>query len=177
MEPRILVAGVDKSVRADVEAIVKRALGARAASEPWTVSLVNIAGRWSVTLDGPGERFRGLSFTAEDRRLGEAIRAAIEPGGSPGHAPAAQARSAPTPASPRAPAGTSPPAAVSRAAGEQHDRHVCEHCGQTLVVIYEWRPDDSQARVSVACPHCWKINHVEVGAWAAGGRDYRAEKA
>ena len=71
---KILVAGVDKDAKAAVEAAVRQGLGPRAGSGPWSVSVVSLAGKWSVTLDGPGERLRGVSFVADQSRLAEAIR-------------------------------------------------------------------------------------------------------
>jgi hypothetical protein len=156
---KILVAGVDKDARGAVEATVRQALGSRAASGSWSVSVVSLAGKFSVTLDGPGDRLRGLSFVADRDRLAEAVRGAVEADPErPGHA-------ATTPA---APAGSPT---------ETRDRHVCEHCGQALLVVYELQPGEPKRLAPLACPHCWKVGHVEVGAWAAAGREYRAEKA
>jgi hypothetical protein len=151
------MAGVDKDARGSVEAAVRRAFERRPVSESWSVSLVRLAGKWSVTLSGPGERFRNLSFTADESRLAEAIGEAI--GGEHGGP-------APGPAASHAP----PPATV-------RERHVCERCRQAILVVYESRPDDSKELAPIACPHCWTVNHVEIGAWAASTSDYRAEKA
>lgn len=154
-----MVAGVDKDARGAIEATVRQALGSRAASGSWSVSVVSLAGKFSVTLDGPGDRLRGLSFVADRDRLAEAIRGAVDVD-----------RERPEPASttPGAPAGSPT---------ETRDRHVCEHCGQALLVVYELQPDEPKQLVPLACPHCWKVGHVEVGTWAATGREYRAEKA
>jgi hypothetical protein len=156
---KILVAGVDKDERAPVEAAVRQALGSRAASAPWAVSLVKLASKWSVTLNGPGDRFRNLSFTADGARLSDAIREVVDGdhrGPSTGR---------PTPDAEPAPSG------------EARDRHACEHCRQGVIVVYESRPDEGKELAPLACPHCWRISHVEIGAWAASGGDYRAEKA
>ena len=59
---KILLAGVDKDARGAVEATIREALGARASLGPWSISVVTFGGKWSVTLDGPGDRLRGLSF-------------------------------------------------------------------------------------------------------------------
>ena len=141
---KILVAGVDKDARAAVEATVRQGLGPRAAAGPWSISVVSLAGRWSVTLDGPGERLRGVSFVADRHRLAEAIRERVE-----------------GPALPK----------------EVRESHVCERCGQAWLLVYEPRPDEPRELAPVACPHCWKVGHVGVGAWAAAGGDYRAERA
>lgn len=159
MTLKILVAGTDKDARARVEGAVKRALGSRSVSEDWTVSLVRIAGQWSVTLNGPGERFRNLSFPTDEVRLSQAISEVVEGGGVGS-------------------GGPEPPSfAPIQRRSESGDRHVCADCQQAFVVVYESQPNEARVLASVACPHCWKISHVEVGAWAAAGRDYRAEKA
>jgi hypothetical protein len=157
---RIMVAGVDKDARGSVEASVRQALGSRVGSGPWSVSVVNLAGKWSVTLDG--DRLRGVSFVADSDRLADTIREAVEGG---------RTAAADGPATPDAPA-------ASRASpAEARDPHVCEHCGKAVLVVYERQPDESQQLAPLACPHCWRIGHVRVGVWAAAGRDYRAEKA
>jgi hypothetical protein len=187
---RIMVAGVDKDARGAVEASVRRALGPLAGSGAWLISVVGLAGKWSVTLDGPGEGLRGVSFVAERSRLADAIRQAVEGGNGAPTAPppvatatakpgAARATSsaalagAPRPASPAA-ARPAPPGTIP---AETRDRHICEHCGGSVLVVYERRPGEPMQLVRVACPHCWKLGHAEVGAWAAAGGDYRAEKA
>jgi hypothetical protein len=174
MALKILVAGVSKDERAQIENSVKQALGWRATSETWTVSLVRVGAQWSVTLNGPGEAFRNVSFAAERRGLTEAIGEALERGGVPAPAPA-PAPSVPT-FSPPAAAPTTAPGPPPGAVG-QEGRHACTKCGQGFVVLYEAQADDSMVMAPVACPHCWEINRVEIGSWAASGRDYRAEKA
>lgn len=158
---KILAAGIPRDERGLVEAAVRQALGSRAASEPWTVSLVKLAGKWSVTLNGPEERFRNVSFTAEEARLGTAIREMLEadrPGPPNGGQAPAQAQ-------------------VATPAGEVREAHTCPACRRAVVVVYEAHPGESKMPAPLACPHCWQISRVEVGAWAASGRDYRAEKA
>jgi len=165
---RVMVAGVDKDERGAVEASVRQALGSRAEGGPWSISVVSMAGKWSVTLDGPEERLRGLSFVADGSRLADAIREAVHgQAGTPG-----DGGLAPTTA---ASATVVPPAATALAS-DAGDRYVCKHCGNTVLVIYEERPGDGKAVAAVACPHCWQIGHVEIGAWAAAGGEYRAEK-
>jgi DNA-directed RNA polymerase subunit RPC12/RpoP len=160
---RILVAGVDKDARGVVEASVRDALGSRAERGSWSISVVSMAGRWSVTLDGPDERLRGVSFVADGSRLVDAIREAVD---GQADTPANDALAAYAPA----------PAVAAAPASGAGDRHVCEHCGKTVVVTYEERPGEAKALAAVACPHCWQIGHVEIGAWAASGGEYRAEK-
>jgi hypothetical protein len=156
---RIMVAGVDKDARGAVEASVRSALASWTDSGPWSVSLVSLAGKWSVTLDGPGDGLRGVSFMADPSRLAEAIRDAVE-----------DCRQTTT----RGPLTSE---AAAPALTEARDRHVCEHCGKAVLVVYERQPDEPKELAPLACPHCWKIGHVPVGVWAAAGRDYRAEKA
>ncbi len=160
---RILVAGVDKDAKGAVEDSVRDALGSQAERGPWSISVVSMAGRWSVTLDGPDERLRGLSFAADGSRLADAIREVLQ--GQAGPASGGAAAPAAAPIVPTAPGP------------EASDRHVCEHCGKTVLVVYDQRPGEGKALAAVACPHCWAVGHVEIGAWAAAGGDYRAEKA
>jgi len=155
---KLLVAGVDKDARASVEATVRQAFAGRDPGEPWSVSLVRLGSSWSVTLSGPGERYRSLSFSAEQHRLAEAIRAAISKDES-------------------APARPMAPSASTAGRRRVEDRHLCGTCQQALVVSYEGRPDEAKQRAPVACPHCWAVSHVEIGGWAAAGGDYAAEKA
>ena len=157
---KILVAGLDKDARGPVEACVRQAFGSRAISEPWTVSLVKLGARWSVTLHGPSHRSRSVSFTADEDGIAQAIRRAIDADAT---APALSL--VPTPAVPL-PEG---PVIVQ-------ESHVCEQCRGPLLVAYESRPGEAKELAPVACPHCWQISHVAIGAWAAAGRDYRCEK-
>jgi hypothetical protein len=259
----ILVAGIGKDERARVEGAVKAALGWRGLTETWSVSLVKVGSQWSVTLSGPGEAFRNLSFGATEQELCEKITAAIggvdaPPAGAPEPAPpvsspysapsyppapyesapaapyaagpyapvpkapvpqapapyepdpyaAAPAASAPYPPAsvapapyapvpatpvPRAPVPRAPiPAATTPRAPAQVAQHrapapvhpanqddcwTCMDCGGAFRVLYEHHPGEAMVMAAVACPHCWKLNHIEIGSWAAEGRDYRAEKA
>jgi hypothetical protein len=154
---KILLAGVDKDARGAVEATVREALGARASSGPWSISVVSFGGKWSVTLDGPGDRLRGLSFVTDPSQLSDAIRRAVD-GASGG------------------PALGLPPDVPPPPTTETRDTHACEHCGGAVVVVYERRPGEPTERAPLACPHCWRVGHVEIGAWAAAGGDYRSEK-
>jgi hypothetical protein len=129
-----------------------------------------MAGRWSVTLDGPEERLRGLSFVAEGPRLVDAIREAVGGNGAVAGNGANGATHAGAHAGAPGSASPSPPE------GEARDRHDCERCGKTVVVVYERRPNEPKSLAAVACPHCWNVGRVEVGAWAAAGGEYRAEK-
>jgi DNA-directed RNA polymerase subunit RPC12/RpoP len=158
----VLVAGVDKDARAPVEVAVRRAFAERGFEETWSVSLVQLGGAWSVTLSGPGERFKHLSFIAEPQRLEERIREVIS--GDASH---------PEPA-------TSPPtpgrSATQPGRSRVQDRHVCGKCRKELLVSYEGQADEPKEEAPVACPHCWAVIHVPIGAWAVVGGDYRADK-
>jgi len=145
---------VDKDERGAVEAAVRQGLGS-ADSGSWSVSVVQLAGKWSVTLDGGG--LRSASVMTDRGALAEAIRSLVERGreGAAGAAPGL----------------ADPPRA------EVRDRHICAGCGRGILVVYESQPDEPKELAPLACPHCWAIGHVEVGAWAATGRDYRSEKA
>jgi hypothetical protein len=155
---KILVAGVDKDSRAAVEAAVREGLGSQAGAGPWSVSVVSLAGKWSVTLDGPGERLRGVSFIAGGDRLAEAIREVVSDHDG-------------------ALTGPGAPEVVPGPATEVRESHHCEQCGKDWLVAFESRADEPRELAPVACPHCWRVGHVEVGAWAAAGGDYRAERA
>jgi hypothetical protein len=175
MALKVLVAGIGKDERARVEGAVKAALGWRGLTEAWTVSLVKVGDQWSATLNGPGERFRNLSFSATEQQLCEKITGAIG-----GPEPAAAAVSDAVPSVPAVPALAEAPRHTGRAptrSGPHDDHYACLDCGGGFVVLYEHHPTDSLVMAAVACPHCWKLNHVEIGSWAAEGRDYRAEKA
>jgi len=148
---KLLCAGCSKDERAQAEAAVRQALGRKAEDGAWTVSLVRITGRWSVTLDGPAFGVRALTLVAPEGRLREAIVEALQKPAAP---PTGQAGGA-----------------ERRAPGQ------CEKCRGRFVVIYEARPEEAEESVAVACPHCWHVNHVLVGETAAEARDYRAEKA
>lgn len=172
-----------------LESRVKQALGSHAAEGPWSISLVKLGAKWSVTLNGPGERFKSLSFTSDDARLQDAIRDAVgggrtaeaSPGtGGAGTAPGPLSRrsgtagAVPTPSTVRTAAATTPSAARS---GEARESHVCPQCRKPVIVVYETQAGEAKVSAPLACPYCWHVSHVEVGSWAATGGDYRAEKA
>jgi len=156
---RVLIAGVEKGERPPVEAAVRRALAGRDPAEPWSVSLVRLGTVWSVTLSGPGERFRNVSITAEEHRLAEAIGEAI------GNGSAKPARE------------TGPSDSPTSTGVPVQECMVCERCQKAILVTYEGQPNEPTQAAPLACPHCWTLNQVEVGAWAAAGGDYRADKA
>ena len=186
MSVKVLCAGCSKEEREQAEADVRKALGDRAAGDEWMVSLVKLADRWSVTLDAPAARLRGVTVVAPQGRLADSIRDALRnapPRGTPAAAaPAAQATSAPS-STVRAPAAPAPPAvptarpSAGPVAAPSGSRLGCEKCGGGFAVVYDSHPGGSLETAPVACPHCWHVNRVLIDAEAAFNRDYRAEKA
>lgn len=172
MSVKILCAGCSKEEREQAEADVRKALADRAAGDNWMVSLVKLSGRWSVTLDAPAARLRGVTVVAPEGRLGESIREALR--GS-----AAPAATTPPPAATRGPASppAAPPAPRPAAPVRSGGRQQCDKCRGGFTVVYEARPGEAQEAAPVACPHCWHVNRILIGADAAFNRDYRAEKA
>ena len=169
MSLKILCAGCSLEERAAVEAEVAAGLGARAQNEPWTVSLVKIGDRWSVTLEGPDRATRGQNFMAAPGRLRQSIAEALT-GGVPDAAPRPASRPVrPPPATP----GSGP--ATSGSSGERRDRHQCSKCGKPYVIVYETEAGEPTETVPVACPRCWQIDHVAVAQSAGINRDYRVD--
>ena len=164
MSLKVLCAGCSKQEREAVEGEVAAALGPRARNDPWTVSLVKIGDRWSVTLEGPDRATRGTTFMAAEGRLRESIAEALNKGGP---APAAPSG---TPRPTRAPA----PAVVGPR-GERRDRHDCSKCRRSYVIVYEAETGEPTETVPVACPRCWQIDHVTLPQSAGLNSDYRVE--
>jgi hypothetical protein len=158
---RVLVAGADKDTRSFVEKSVRDALAPSPPDGTCTVSLVKLGESWSVTVDGPGDRRRTLSID-DETLLAFAVRDAIRlPLAGDGEPSRQDARLKPEDAPPR----------------EVRDHFTCPSCRQGLDVVYEAHADEPKEQAPVACPHCWKVGFVRIGAWAAVGRDYRCEKA
>ena len=149
MSFKLLCAGCSKDEREHADTAVRQALGNRAEGGSWTVSLVKLGGRWSVTLDGPSSGVKARTFIAPLERLGEANTEALEGPAPPG------------------PAGTA----------ESRSTCHCEKCRGAFVVSYEAAPGEAEESVPVACPHCWHVNRVLVAESAAEAMSYRAEKA
>jgi hypothetical protein len=154
---RVLVAGADRDTRSFVEKSVRDVLGPQPTPGPCTISLVKLGETWSITIDGPGDRRRSLSVD-DETLLAFAVRDAIRL--KQGDAGDASASIKPEQAPPL----------------EVRDRYLCPHCRQPLEVVYESHPDEPKEQAPVACPHCWKVGYVNIGTWAAVGRDYRCEK-
>jgi hypothetical protein len=172
MSLKVLCAGCSKEERAAVEAEVAAALGTRARNDPWTVSLVKLGDRWSVTLEGPDRATRGTAFMAPATGLRESISDALNKG-----VPAPGAPS--TPRGPAAP-GTARLPRIPNAAGagsrvERRERHACSKCRRGYVIVYEAEAGEPEETVPVACPRCWQIDHVAVAQSAGLSSDYRVE--
>ena len=186
---KILAAGCSKEDRERVEPRVKAVLGKRPAGESWMVSLVKTRELWSVTVDGPDNRLRGVTFLSPEQQLSSSLTEALQKAGflptaagsAPGRPSSAPPHSPHSPGGGASPSRHSPGGGEARGrpgpAGERRDRHECAACGKPFLVCYEAQANEGQETVSVACPHCWERNVVMVGQWAASGRDYRAEKA
>lgn len=164
MSLKILCAGCSQEEREQAESDVRRALGSRADGAAWTVSLVKVAGRWSVTLAHPPAAT--ITCVAPAGRLADAIVELLGGGGPVSAAAKPGAK----------PAAPAPPGGPGRG-GAQATHHVCESCREAFVVRYEAAPDESEETVPVACPHCWHRNHVLVSESAAESREYTAEKS
>src|SRR5688572_15649786 len=168
MSLKILCAGCSKQEREAVEMEVAAGLGVRAREDPWTVSLVKIGDRWSVTLEGPDRAMRGAAFMAPQGRLRQAIAEAVSQG-----APAAPAPAAPSGA---VRAARLPTLTTAGPGGERRDRHECSKCKKPYVIVYETEAGEPTETVPVACPRCWQIDHVAVAQSAGLTADYKVEK-
>ena len=122
--------------------------------------------------------------TAEPHRMFVPAAPLRTPAASPAPAPSRarggsssgrfQAGTVPRPATPAPPAKGGKGSASGRHA---RDTHTCPSCQGTFVVTYEVLPNEPRQLVAVACPHCWKLDRVEVAEGAAIERAYRADKA
>jgi hypothetical protein len=189
MPIKILCAGFAKEEKASLENNVRRALTARPPQEAWTISVVRSGSKLQVTVDGPDERLRAKNFVVEPAELQAALSDVMARNGfgGPGAVPSAPARAAV--ASYGAPVHTGGPRGQSHdepgesyeweappPPGERRDTHRCPNCTQSYVVTYESGSNEPRQLVSVACPHCWKLDRVEVSENAAIAREYRAHK-
>ena len=114
-----MCAGCSKDEREQAESDVRKALGARAdSSDTWIVSVVQVQGRWSVTLDGPA--IRALTITAPPGHLRESIhdalaaKTAAPAAATPPPMPAPLGAAATAPAPPTAAAAAAPVAPAAR---------------------------------------------------------------
>ena len=155
---QVLIAGCTADEKSRVESTVRRAIGNRAEDGPWSVSLVKLGTQWSVTIDGPEPKYKGLTLMVPEISLQNALVEALT--------------------KPRADTDTdahspSPAAAPSSLPGTR-DQHQCPKCGKNFVVIYAAQPGERTTDAPVACPHCWQVTNVPVAASAAMHEDYRA---
>jgi hypothetical protein len=161
MSLKIMIAGCAKEEKDAVGSSVKKAFADRPKDEPWSVSVVKIANQWSVEVNGPDARYKGLSLVAPLGDLTGSLRNAIAGAGNHG----AETAAAPTGAS----VGGGPPG------GEQKDRYDCEGCSAAFEVVYSAAPGERTEVCPVACPHCWHVNHVPIAEGAGATGDYRAQ--
>lgn len=168
MSLNIMIAGCSKDERERIEAAVRAAFTGRPDEGPWNVSLVKVGNQWSIDLDGPEPRFKGMSLLAPTSdlttSLGQALADAA-PGGN--GAPKVPENSA----SP-APDGNGAPSAP---AGARKDRHECEECAAAFEVIFDQLAGEPEEPCPVACPACWHINKVPIAKAAGATGDYRAQ--
>ncbi len=160
MSLKIMIAGCAKEEKDEVGSSVKKAFADRPADEPWSVSVVKIASQWSVEINGPEARYKGLSLVAPLGDLTGSLRKAIA--GASNHA------AAPPAAAPNGGSGKG---------GEKKDRYDCEGCSAPFEVIYNIAPGERQEVCPVACPQCWHVNHVPIAEGAGATGDYRAQAA
>ena len=160
MSLKIMIAGCAKEEKDEVGSSVKKAFADRPADEPWSVSVVKIASQWSVEINGPEARYKGLSLVAPLGDLTGSLRKAIA--GASNHA------AAPPAAAPNRGGGP---------VGEKKDRYDCEGCSAPFEVIYNTAPGERQEVCPVACPQCWHVNHVPIAEGAGATGDYRARAA
>ena len=175
MSLNIMIAGCSKDERERIEAAVRAAFNGRPDEGPWNVSLVNVANQWSVDIDGPEPRFKGLSIVAPTGELTSSLQAAL------GSAAPVQDVAAAPPINPPAGNGTSPAAATggngvpAHAGGARTDRHQCEECAAAFEVIFDQQAGEPEELCPVACPACWHVNKVPIAEAAGATGDYRAQ--
>lgn len=176
MSLKVLCAGCSQEERERAESDVRSALGVHLQDEAWTVSLVKVSDRWSVTVSSP--KRTTVTSVASEGGVGQAVRDAVSGGGPPA-APASKAAAHAAPSRGSVPAArpAAPPAPAHVSAGTQRVRHQCGSCREAFVVTYEAGADEGEETVGVACPHCWHKNYVLIAESAAESRDFTAEKA
>jgi DNA-directed RNA polymerase subunit RPC12/RpoP len=166
MSLKILCAGGSKEEKEAAESAVRAGIGARAAQESWTVSLVKLGRQWSVTLDGPEKTSPRSTFMAPEGRLRETISESL--GSRAGSRAPSDAPAAPV---------TGSPVRSSTSGDQRRNSYQCRKCGKGFLVTYETEPGEPEETVPAACPHCWQIEPVKVGMSAAVNNDYRVDKS
>lgn len=156
---QVLIAGCTADEKSRVDRAVRKTIGNRAEDGPWSISLVKLGAEWSVTIDGPEPKYKGLTLMAPEISLQNALVEALT--------------------KPRVgadvEANAPPPAAAASSSSGTRDQHQCPKCGNDFVVVYAAQPGERTADAPVACPHCWQVTKVPVAASAAQHEDYRAE--
>ncbi len=104
MPLKILCAGYDKDEKFELERRVRSFFGPPLADESWTISLVRLGNRISVSVDGPDERLRGKSFLAGLPTLRDAFSDLLSKHGFELPTPVPEAPPAAKPAPAKAPA-------------------------------------------------------------------------
>lgn len=143
MSLKILCAGCAPDERTRAEAEVDAAMATLAAADDWTVSLVKMGARWSVTIDGPEDGPRGVTLSTQQGAIGDAIREAL--GAAPG---------GPTPTS-------------------LEDQHTCPRCYRPLTLSYEALPEEPRLETRLTCPRCWTVMRLPVAQAASRGRHFK----
>ncbi len=159
MSLNIMIAGCAKDQKDSVESSVRTVLAERPAEESWNVSLVLLANQWSIDIDGPEPRHKGLSLVVPASEFTTSLKQAIHEAST---APAATAESPTAPSS----GGTN---------GEAVNRHQCKGCAASFDVIFQRLAGESEELCPVACPACWHVNKVPVAEGAGVTGDYRAQ--
>ena len=159
MSLNIMIAGCAKDQKDSVESSVRTVLAERPAEESWNVSLVLLANQWSIDIDGPEPRHKGLSLVVPASELTTSLKQAIHEAST---SPAATAESPTAPSS----GGT---------AGEAVSRHECDGCAAAFDVIFQRLAGEPEELCPVACPACWHVNKVPVAEAAGATGDYRAQ--
>ena len=202
MSLNIMIAGCRKDERTRIEAAVRAAFTGRPDTEPWNVSLVQVANQWSIDIDGPEPQFKGMSLAAPASDLTASLQQALADAASAGNgesptpkAPEASPtptapEASPTPTAPKAsptpkapeapeapeaPGGNGAPAAAAAPAGTRKERHQCEECAAAFEVIFDQQPGEPEELCPVACPACWHVNKVPIAQAAGTTGDYRAQ--
>jgi hypothetical protein len=158
MPLKVMTAGCDDGEKSRLESLVRAAIGDRSERGNWSVSLVRIGTKLSTRLEGPSPALRDVSFMVTEEQLQESLLGALRDAGL---------------VTPHDESGAEGPTPNET----QRNAHVCGTCANAFVVLFESFPEEAERTVPVACPHCWQLNRVPVGQWAAEGEEYRAEKA
>ncbi|HSF17694.1 MAG TPA: hypothetical protein VLK65_19280 [Vicinamibacteria bacterium] len=189
MSLKIMIAGCPKDERERIETSVRAAFGDHARTSSWNVSLVSIANQWSIEIDGPEPRYRGLSLVTSRHDVAKSLKRALEEASSETRAKGREPERRERPESlvaPRPQVSSPPPVALPPVAPpqvpkaslsadtEKIDRHRCEGCAAIYDVHYHAGVNEMEELCPVACPSCWHVNNVPIAASAGLNGDYRA---